>query len=183
MTASLPPAVRSRAYDELRKFVDTEYNGRDEEFRAMLFCIAYTEYSKSKKARLGRLEEAKPTGGSLTTDDVQNVLTELCHQDEYRDICKKSEETLLEFGDRFSEDILAGIAGGVTEALKPQLVQLRHGGGFLHFVAGSIRHALEIVLAAFILWGLYELLVVSMPVLEELVTKYLGKIIELINGE
>lgn len=179
MNSVSPDDVRSRAFQELRTYVDTRYHGKHGEFRDMLFSIAYTKYSEEKKTRLSRLEETLTSEGkSLMSSDVKNVVIELCHDDEYRKICDAAEQILHQFGDNFSTNILTEISGVIVDQIKPKK-------GFIKFLKSSLIHALEIVIAAFMLAAIYEILVFISPyvdsTLAETVKKYLGKIIELIT--
>lgn len=170
--------VRSIAFQELRDYVDEYYQGKTEDFRDMLFAIAYTHYSHEKKTRLGRLEATLSVNGEeLTLKDVGNVVVELCHDEEYAKICLLAEERLFQFGGELSEAVLTNISGVIVDQLKPKK-------GVWKFLKSSLIHAFEIVIAAFMLAIIYEVFVLIVPyvetTLDETVTKYLGKIRDLV---
>lgn len=177
------PSGVSRAFVEIRDYVDSRYHDSGEQYRDLIFYIAYAEYCVKKKNNLYRTHRTYSGQGiDLDPSAIQSILAGLCHLDEYGELCDKAEIMLKSLEDRVSTIVVAQITGVIaaemhqfiTDEIKPNKEH-----GFIDFIKKSGLHALEIVTATLILFLVYKILSWIMPTIEEIVQKYLGKIISL----
>lgn len=174
------PEDVSSAYLELEEVVSLRFGNLPNEIQHILFCIAYTEYTKRKKTRIAR---AALDGEDIDSRTVKSIHRDLCNQEEYLELCTRAFEKLDAVEASVSLQINRTIAGIVASEVKSEVRKIVPKHTIFNFIKNSTRHAFEIVIASFVLLAIYYALSAGLPTLQSTVDKYLGKIVTLFSSD
>jgi len=170
----------SPAYNEIRSFVEKSLPDHPSSIQDLVFCVAYTLYSKKKKDMGIRLSKEGKSGAEIS----KTLKTILANDAVYKEVVDAANVHIASLTDETSKKVLekigAEIVDGIDERMhhtnKPWYVRT------MYFLRHSALHALHIVMAALIIYLLAKVILVIGPLvgifLDSIGLKYLGELLK-----
>ncbi|MCP5366736.1 MAG: hypothetical protein H6907_10020 [Hyphomicrobiales bacterium] len=174
----------SPAYSELHNRVDSTLHDMPPAMRDLLFCVAYTLYSKRKKDIGARLS-ADGQSGKEISDTLRAILA---NDHTYQEVLVEAEQRITALTDATSNKVLKNIGGEIVDGID---AKINHTGAsffvrFLYFIKHSAIHALHIILAALIIYAIAQTILIIGPkvgvFLDSVGLKYLGDLLQSLSA-
>lgn len=181
------PENVSPVYCELQAFVEKNFSDRTQALRDLIFCVAYTEYARSKKNYvINHLRDGTADPGTAAISKAH-----LQHQGDknFAKYCKTAENFIAGIQGKASEAALASISSVIVDeigkknaALVKEVHSTVHEQSWIAFFKEILRHSLVIICSAALILLIAWLLALIAPFLLSAGAKYLQPIIDAVQG-
>lgn len=171
----------SPVYDQLVEYVNQTFADQPLETRAIIFALAYTQYSRSKKKRIN--ETYKPDAHTKTQKHdnelaIRHAVTGFTSNPTYRHLCTEAKGILGKLRSDYEKDIDDRIVKKASEQVAALNPRFMSGAYLWRFLRDGTRHTFLLLFSIVLLFAAVKALDVSLPFVVDRLVHEIEKIIE-----